>query len=162
MLFQSNVQWEPTFLLNIMSVRVAGWVPTRTRRVSWSVSPVLKEPPQPTCTPAASLSAKVQNMHMNRKTSVFLCSDLNVFFHIWDFFSVSFGWWRGDIHLFSGQCKPGSHSRNGLEICESCPLGHFQPSFGARKCEVCPDETSTVTRGAVDETECGGDIVWQA
>ncbi|GLD72715.1 sushi, von Willebrand factor type A, EGF and pentraxin domain-containing protein 1, partial [Lates japonicus] len=54
-----------------------------------------------------------------------------------------------------GQCKPGSHSLNGLEICESCPLGHFQPGFGARECLVCPDETSTVTRGAVDETECG-------
>ncbi|XP_039996882.1 sushi, von Willebrand factor type A, EGF and pentraxin domain-containing protein 1 isoform X2 [Xiphias gladius] len=54
-----------------------------------------------------------------------------------------------------GQCKPGSHSLNGLEICESCPLGHFQAGFGARECLVCPDETSTVTRGAVDETECG-------
>ncbi|XP_055359949.1 sushi, von Willebrand factor type A, EGF and pentraxin domain-containing protein 1 isoform X5 [Betta splendens] len=54
-----------------------------------------------------------------------------------------------------GQCKPGSHSVNGLEICESCPLGHFQPGFGARDCLVCPDETSTVTRGAVDEQECG-------
>nr|XP_033465702.1 sushi, von Willebrand factor type A, EGF and pentraxin domain-containing protein 1 isoform X2 [Epinephelus lanceolatus] len=54
-----------------------------------------------------------------------------------------------------GQCKPGSHSLNGLEICESCPLGHFQPGYGARACLVCPDETSTVTRGAVDEMECG-------
>uniref|UniRef100_A0A3Q3JW62 Sushi, von Willebrand factor type A, EGF and pentraxin domain-containing protein 1 n=1 Tax=Monopterus albus TaxID=43700 RepID=A0A3Q3JW62_MONAL len=54
-----------------------------------------------------------------------------------------------------GQCKPGSHSLNGLEICESCPLGHFQAGFGARECLVCPDETSTVTRGAVDERECG-------
>ncbi|XP_047448268.1 sushi, von Willebrand factor type A, EGF and pentraxin domain-containing protein 1 isoform X2 [Mugil cephalus] len=54
-----------------------------------------------------------------------------------------------------GQCKPGSHSLNGLEICESCPLGHFQPGFGARECLVCPDETSTVTRGAVHDDECG-------
>nr|XP_057922474.1 sushi, von Willebrand factor type A, EGF and pentraxin domain-containing protein 1 isoform X2 [Doryrhamphus excisus] len=54
-----------------------------------------------------------------------------------------------------GQCKPGSHSLNGLEICESCPLGHFQPGYGARECLVCPDDTSTVTRGAVDEMECG-------
>lgn len=54
-----------------------------------------------------------------------------------------------------GQCKPGSHSLNGLEICESCPLGHFQPGYGARACLVCPDETSTVTRGAVDQIECG-------
>ncbi|XP_068164048.1 sushi, von Willebrand factor type A, EGF and pentraxin domain-containing protein 1 isoform X1 [Antennarius striatus] len=54
-----------------------------------------------------------------------------------------------------GQCKPGSHSLNGLEICESCPLGHFQHNYGARECLVCPDDTSTVTRGAVDITECG-------
>ncbi|KAI4808144.1 hypothetical protein KUCAC02_000212 [Chaenocephalus aceratus] len=54
-----------------------------------------------------------------------------------------------------GQCKPGSNSLNGLEICESCPLGHFQAGYGARECLVCPDETSTVTRGAVDEIECG-------
>ncbi|XP_061133183.1 sushi, von Willebrand factor type A, EGF and pentraxin domain-containing protein 1 isoform X1 [Syngnathus typhle] len=54
-----------------------------------------------------------------------------------------------------GQCKPGSHSANGLEICESCPLGHFQPAYGARECLLCPDRTSTVTRGAVDQKECG-------
>lgn len=65
----------------------------------------------------------------------------------------------GDLHVSAGQCKPGSNSLNGLEICESCPLGHFQPNFGARECLVCPDETSTVTRGAVDEMECGGDTV---
>ncbi|XP_008281602.1 sushi, von Willebrand factor type A, EGF and pentraxin domain-containing protein 1 [Stegastes partitus] len=59
------------------------------------------------------------------------------------------------INECKGQCKPGSRSLNGLEICESCPLGHFQPGFGARECLVCPDETSTVTRGAVDEAECG-------
>ncbi|XP_023804740.1 sushi, von Willebrand factor type A, EGF and pentraxin domain-containing protein 1 isoform X3 [Oryzias latipes] len=59
------------------------------------------------------------------------------------------------INECKGQCKPGSHSLNGLEICESCPVGHFQPSFGARECLVCPDETSTVTRGAVDQKECG-------
>ncbi|KAK1890334.1 Sushi von Willebrand factor type A EGF and pentraxin domain containing protein 1, partial [Dissostichus eleginoides] len=60
-----------------------------------------------------------------------------------------------------GQCKPGSNSLNGLEICESCPLGHFQSGYGARECLVCPDETSTVTRGAVDEIECGGDAARQ-
>lgn len=66
------------------------------------------------------------------------------------------------LHVFAGQCKPGSHSLNGLEICESCPLGHFQPGYGARECLVCPDETSTVTRGAVDDTECGGDSLTHA
>ncbi|XP_028329615.1 sushi, von Willebrand factor type A, EGF and pentraxin domain-containing protein 1 isoform X2 [Gouania willdenowi] len=59
------------------------------------------------------------------------------------------------INECKGQCKPGSHSLNGLEICESCPLGHYQAGFGARACVTCPDDTSTVTRGAVDEAECG-------
>ncbi|CAG5959827.1 unnamed protein product [Menidia menidia] len=59
------------------------------------------------------------------------------------------------VCVCAGQCKPGSHSLNGLEICESCPLGHFQPAFGARECLLCPGETSTVTRGAVDPAECG-------
>ncbi|KAM6949553.1 LOW QUALITY PROTEIN: sushi, von Willebrand factor type A, EGF and pentraxin domain-containing protein 1 [Aplochiton taeniatus] len=54
-----------------------------------------------------------------------------------------------------GQCKPGSSSINGLETCESCPLGHYQPSSASRHCLVCPDDTSTVTRGAVDKAECG-------
>nr|XP_015201270.1 PREDICTED: sushi, von Willebrand factor type A, EGF and pentraxin domain-containing protein 1 [Lepisosteus oculatus] len=53
------------------------------------------------------------------------------------------------------QCKPGSFSANGLETCESCPLGQFQPAFGSKSCEVCPKDTSTVNRGAVDVTECG-------
>lgn len=143
MLSQSNVRWERTSPWNITSVRAAGWVPTRTRRVSWSVSPALRERPRPTCTPAASQSAKVRRIHTVRPQPL-LC--------VWIFFTM---WWY--ICVFTGQCKPGSHSLNGLEICESCPLGHFQPGFGARECLVCPDETSTVTRGAVDDTECGGD-----
>ncbi|CAB1351530.1 unnamed protein product, partial [Coregonus sp. 'balchen'] len=53
------------------------------------------------------------------------------------------------------QCKPGGYSVNGLETCESCPLGHYQPGFGSRECLVCPDETSTVTSGAREMAECG-------
>ncbi|CAB1345367.1 unnamed protein product [Coregonus sp. 'balchen'] len=53
------------------------------------------------------------------------------------------------------QCKPGGYSVNGLETCESCPLGHYQPGFGSRECLVCPDETSTVTSGAREMSECG-------
>lgn len=143
---QSSVRWEHTSLWNITSVRAAGLAPSKTRRVSWSVSPALREPPRPTCTPAALLSAKVRYIHTFR-TSVLSVSE---------YCSQC-----GGLRVFAGQCKPGSHSLNGLEICESCPLGHFQPGFGARECLVCPDETSTVTRGAVDETECGGDTVWQ-
>ncbi|KAJ8792661.1 hypothetical protein J1605_019880 [Eschrichtius robustus] len=54
------------------------------------------------------------------------------------------------------QCKQGTYSSNGLETCESCPLGSYQPAFGSRGCLVCPENTSTVKRGAVDISACGG------
>ncbi|KAG7461968.1 hypothetical protein MATL_G00196770 [Megalops atlanticus] len=53
------------------------------------------------------------------------------------------------------QCKPGSYSANGLETCESCPLGLYQPGFGSKLCLACPGDTTTVNRGAVDVGECG-------
>ncbi|MBN3306145.1 SVEP1 protein, partial [Amia calva] len=53
------------------------------------------------------------------------------------------------------QCKPGSFSVNGLETCESCPLGTHQSEFGSKVCLACPGDMSTVNRGAVDVTECG-------
>uniref|UniRef100_A0AAY4CTR2 Sushi, von Willebrand factor type A, EGF and pentraxin domain-containing protein 1 n=1 Tax=Denticeps clupeoides TaxID=299321 RepID=A0AAY4CTR2_9TELE len=53
------------------------------------------------------------------------------------------------------QCKPGSSSRSGLETCESCPLGEYQPNFGSRHCLLCTAGTSTINRGAVDMDECG-------
>ncbi|XP_067839671.1 sushi, von Willebrand factor type A, EGF and pentraxin domain-containing protein 1 [Heptranchias perlo] len=54
-----------------------------------------------------------------------------------------------------GQCKPGTHSLNGLETCESCPLGFFQPAYSAKNCLPCPDGLSTVKRGAIEVSECG-------
>uniref|UniRef100_A0A8C4N059 Sushi, von Willebrand factor type A, EGF and pentraxin domain-containing protein 1 n=1 Tax=Equus asinus asinus TaxID=83772 RepID=A0A8C4N059_EQUAS len=53
------------------------------------------------------------------------------------------------------QCKQGTYSSNGLETCESCPLGSYQPAFGSRSCLFCPENTSTVKRGAVDIAACG-------
>ncbi|OXB54309.1 hypothetical protein ASZ78_008305 [Callipepla squamata] len=53
------------------------------------------------------------------------------------------------------QCKQGTYSPNGLETCETCPLGTYQPAFGARNCISCPEDTSTVKRGAVDVSACG-------
>ncbi|XP_070287020.1 sushi, von Willebrand factor type A, EGF and pentraxin domain-containing protein 1 [Myotis yumanensis] len=52
-------------------------------------------------------------------------------------------------------CKQGTYSSNGLETCESCPLGSYQPAVGARSCLSCPRNTSTVKRGAVDISACG-------
>ncbi|XP_051818518.1 sushi, von Willebrand factor type A, EGF and pentraxin domain-containing protein 1 [Antechinus flavipes] len=53
------------------------------------------------------------------------------------------------------QCKQGTYSPNGLETCESCPLGTYQPEFGSKNCLSCPENTSTVKRGAVDVSACG-------
>ncbi|XP_072444221.1 sushi, von Willebrand factor type A, EGF and pentraxin domain-containing protein 1 isoform X6 [Chiloscyllium punctatum] len=54
-----------------------------------------------------------------------------------------------------GQCKPGTYSSNGLEMCESCPLGTFQPAYSAKRCLPCPDGLTTVKRGAIEDSECG-------
>ncbi|XP_067257599.1 sushi, von Willebrand factor type A, EGF and pentraxin domain-containing protein 1 isoform X2 [Chanodichthys erythropterus] len=53
------------------------------------------------------------------------------------------------------QCQPGSSSLTGLETCESCPLGEYQPGFGSQVCLTCPPTTTTVNRGAMDVNECG-------
>jgi hypothetical protein len=58
--------------------------------------------------------------------------------------------------FFSAQCKQGTYSSSGLETCESCPLGTYQPEFGSRSCLLCPEHTSTVKRGAVNISACGG------
>ncbi|XP_060618494.2 sushi, von Willebrand factor type A, EGF and pentraxin domain-containing protein 1 isoform X2 [Anolis sagrei] len=53
------------------------------------------------------------------------------------------------------QCKPGTYSPNGLEICESCPFGKYQPATGSKQCISCPENMATVKRGAVDVSACG-------
>ncbi|EMP30778.1 Sushi, von Willebrand factor type A, EGF and pentraxin domain-containing protein 1 [Chelonia mydas] len=53
------------------------------------------------------------------------------------------------------QCQQGAYSPNGLETCESCPLGTYQPVFGSKNCIACPENLSTVKRGAVDISACG-------
>uniref|UniRef100_A0A8C1SBI8 Sushi, von Willebrand factor type A, EGF and pentraxin domain-containing protein 1 n=1 Tax=Cyprinus carpio TaxID=7962 RepID=A0A8C1SBI8_CYPCA len=66
------------------------------------------------------------------------------------------------LHLHSrslaeckAQCQPGSSSLTGLETCESCPLGEYQPDFGSQVCLPCPSTLTTVNRGALDINECG-------
>uniref|UniRef100_A0A8C2KBK0 Sushi, von Willebrand factor type A, EGF and pentraxin domain-containing protein 1 n=1 Tax=Cyprinus carpio TaxID=7962 RepID=A0A8C2KBK0_CYPCA len=66
------------------------------------------------------------------------------------------------LHLHSrslaeckAQCQPGSSSLTGLETCESCPLGEYQPDFGSQVCLPCPSTMTTVNRGALDINECG-------
>ncbi|XP_075416413.1 sushi, von Willebrand factor type A, EGF and pentraxin domain-containing protein 1 isoform X2 [Tenrec ecaudatus] len=53
------------------------------------------------------------------------------------------------------QCQQGTYSSNGLETCESCPLGTYQPAVGSRGCLVCPENMLTVKRGAVNISACG-------
>ncbi|TRY57481.1 hypothetical protein DNTS_014228 [Danionella cerebrum] len=53
------------------------------------------------------------------------------------------------------QCQPGSSSLTGLETCESCHFGEYQPGFGSQVCLACPPSTTTVNRGALDVNECG-------
>ncbi|XP_042551824.1 sushi, von Willebrand factor type A, EGF and pentraxin domain-containing protein 1 [Dipodomys spectabilis] len=53
------------------------------------------------------------------------------------------------------QCKQGTYSSNGLETCESCPLGTYQPEFGSQSCLLCAEPTTTVKRGAVNFSACG-------
>ncbi|KAM4876293.1 sushi, von Willebrand factor type A, EGF and pentraxin domain-containing protein 1 [Thomomys bottae] len=53
------------------------------------------------------------------------------------------------------QCKQGTYSSNGLETCESCPLGTYQPEFGSQSCLLCAEPTTTVKRGAVNLSACG-------
>ncbi|KAF2979409.1 hypothetical protein EK904_006478 [Melospiza melodia maxima] len=60
-----------------------------------------------------------------------------------------------ELFCLIAQCKQGTYSPNGLETCETCPLGTYQPSFGSRNCISCPENTSTVKRGAVDVSACG-------
>lgn len=61
-----------------------------------------------------------------------------------------------EFFYFTAQCKQGTYSSNGLETCETCPLGTYQPAFGSRNCISCPEDTTTVKRGTVDVSACGG------
>uniref|UniRef100_A0A4W3I336 Sushi, von Willebrand factor type A, EGF and pentraxin domain containing 1 n=1 Tax=Callorhinchus milii TaxID=7868 RepID=A0A4W3I336_CALMI len=59
------------------------------------------------------------------------------------------------IHECKAQCSPGTYSSNGLETCESCPLGTFQLTYSAKSCDLCPSGLTTVIRGAIKATDCG-------
>ncbi len=58
----------------------------------------------------------------------------------------------------TGQCLPGSFSSDGLEMCETCGLGYFQPDYAQTDCLACPDNSTTWRRGTRYEEECGGMI----
>lgn len=79
-----------------------------------------------------------------------LFSEIGSHISCWTVFNLS------ELFCLIAQCKQGTYSPNGLETCETCPVGTYQPSFGSRNCISCPENTSTVKRGAVDISACGG------
>ncbi|KAK2150293.1 hypothetical protein LSH36_413g01017 [Paralvinella palmiformis] len=54
-----------------------------------------------------------------------------------------------------GQCLPGTFSPDGLELCETCPIGKYQSQYASRSCVPCPNGTTTWGRGTRQVTKCG-------
>ncbi|XP_052833673.1 sushi, von Willebrand factor type A, EGF and pentraxin domain-containing protein 1 [Octopus bimaculoides] len=52
------------------------------------------------------------------------------------------------------QCLPGSFSHDGLEFCETCPLGHYQSEYAQKSCLLCQNGTSTLSRGSRLQEDC--------
>ena len=61
------------------------------------------------------------------------------------------------IIYHTGQCLPGSVSDTGLEPCNTCDIGFYQPMYAYFSCQPCPDNRTTWRRGARQENECGGE-----
>jgi len=61
-----------------------------------------------------------------------------------------------DVDVDVGQCLPGSFSSTGLESCETCPLGHYQPHYAETSCLPCPPGMTTWRRGTRQLDECRG------
>ncbi|XP_071447796.1 sushi, von Willebrand factor type A, EGF and pentraxin domain-containing protein 1-like [Hetaerina americana] len=52
------------------------------------------------------------------------------------------------------ECKPGTHSVDGLLPCSTCPKGYYTPQRGSLNCTKCPENKTTTARGATKEDEC--------
>ncbi|XP_022082165.1 uncharacterized protein LOC110974667 isoform X2 [Acanthaster planci] len=51
-------------------------------------------------------------------------------------------------------CPPGSYSKQGSAKCSQCPVGRYQPAYGAVDCIDCPAREFTLWSGAVSVEEC--------
>ncbi|KAF8374256.1 clec-78, partial [Pristionchus pacificus] len=51
-------------------------------------------------------------------------------------------------------CAPGTFFDAASQSCTSCAVGQYQQVAGRTQCKTCPPGFTTVTRGAVDESEC--------
>ncbi|KAI8509313.1 hypothetical protein Bbelb_131610 [Branchiostoma belcheri] len=53
------------------------------------------------------------------------------------------------------KCKPGSFSPDGLEQCETCQVGYYQPEEGSSSCLSCTGNYTTARRGTRTQKDCG-------
>ncbi|ESO92606.1 hypothetical protein LOTGIDRAFT_233055 [Lottia gigantea] len=52
------------------------------------------------------------------------------------------------------QCLPGSFSESGLERCETCDIGWYQPQYAQTNCTLCPPGLTTPRRGSRTRKDC--------
>ena len=60
------------------------------------------------------------------------------------------------VHCFTALCSAGTYSSSGMEQCEGCPHGTYQPHRGMAECIACPKGTSTHKSGSITHMECEG------
>ncbi|CAH1773671.1 unnamed protein product, partial [Owenia fusiformis] len=53
------------------------------------------------------------------------------------------------------QCLPGSFSETGVEPCQTCEKGYFQPDYAQFQCLECQENKTTWRRGARQKSQCG-------
>ncbi|XP_070563038.1 LOW QUALITY PROTEIN: sushi, von Willebrand factor type A, EGF and pentraxin domain-containing protein 1-like [Ptychodera flava] len=51
-------------------------------------------------------------------------------------------------------CSPGTFSSTGLEQCEGCDLGYYQPNAGSTSCVACPHGTTTAKIASATADDC--------
>ncbi|GMT25305.1 hypothetical protein PFISCL1PPCAC_16602, partial [Pristionchus fissidentatus] len=51
-------------------------------------------------------------------------------------------------------CAPGTFFDSATQSCLACAVGEFQPVAGRTQCRPCPTGFTTVSKGAVDDSEC--------
>ena len=55
----------------------------------------------------------------------------------------------------SAPCRPGFYSKTGLENCNACKKGYYQPKPLSVECLKCPGSTTTLEEGSRNIDQCG-------
>jgi len=63
--------------------------------------------------------------------------------------------------MIVGQCLPGSFSSTGLESCDTCPRGYYQPYYAETSCIPCPSGMTTWRRGTRQLDQCRGLLCYE-